>query len=264
MNSQKDILIIDDEQVIIDAIQRIIEFENLTCDSSLSVDEALNKINSNSYKLIICDIMMPGKTGFELLEILHNKKIPTPVIITTGFSTLENAVKSLFEGAIGFIPKPFTIDELISIIQRGLVYNKILKDKYNPKTFLKEKFIACPVNYYRLGYDSWMKKDLEGCVKIGLTDCFLKSVGMIESIELLKIEETIFQGSTCAKIIDSNELIHQLLSPIGGKIIGFNDNLLMDNSLLEKDPYFEGWIYRILPNNLDYEIKNLTTCNMDI
>lgn len=264
MKTQKDILIIDDEQVIIDAIQRIIEFENLTCDSSLSVDEALNKIESINYSLIICDIMMPGKTGFELLEILHNKKITTPVIITTGFSTLENAVKSLFDGAIGFIPKPFTTDELISIINRGLIYSKILKDKYNPKSFLKKDFITCPVNYLRLGYDSWMKKDLEGTVKIGLTDGFLKSVGMIENIEILKIEENIFQGSNCAKIIDSNELVHQLLSPISGRIIGINESLLLDKSLLEKDPYFEGWIYRVLPNNLDYEMKNLTSCSMNI
>jgi len=112
MEKKADILIIDDEQLIIDAIKKIAKFEDFTTDTSLDVMEALNKLDKNSYNLIISDIMMPGKTGFELLEIINQKRITTPVIITTGFSTLENAVKALNEGAMGFIPKPFTVDDL--------------------------------------------------------------------------------------------------------------------------------------------------------
>ncbi len=211
--------------------------------------------------------MMPGKTGFELLEILNNKRITTPVIITTGFSTLDNAVKALNDGAMGFIPKPFTVDELTSIIFRGMKYQVLLKNKYLPSSLIQDdllSFIHCPPKYYRLGFDSWVFENLEGTVMIGLTDLFLKSVGMINSFESYSVDETLYQGGSCLKVTDSNDLIHQLLSPISGKIIDINNKIIEDSTLLEKDPYFKGWIYRIIPNNLEHDLKNLTPCSSDI
>jgi len=267
MENKADILVIDDEQLIIDAIQKIAQFENFTTDSSLDVIEAMKKLDEHNYKLIISDIMMPGKTGFELLEIINQKRITTPVLITTGFSTLENAVRALNDGAMGFIPKPFTIDELTSIMHRGMKYKELLKNKYLPNSLLEDdllSFIPCPPKYYRLGFDSWLLEGPEGTIKMGLTDLFLKSVGMLDSFESMQIDETIFQGGTCLKIKDSNELSHQVLSPISGKIIDINKRIIEDSTFLEKDPYFKGWIYRIIPNNLEHDLMNLTPCSSDI
>jgi len=266
MENKADILIIDDEELITGAIEKIAEFENFTTDSSLDVNEALAKLETNKYNLIISDIMMPGKSGFELLEIINQRRITTPVIITTGFSTLENAVRALEDGAMGFIPKPFTIDELISVLHRGMKYQELLKNKYLPSSLIEDdllSFIPCPPKYYRLGFDTWILEGPEGTVKIGLTDLFLKSIGMVESFENLQIDETLQQGGSCLKILDNNQLTHQLLSPIGGKIIDVNQKILQDASLLEKDPYFRGWIYRVIPNNLENDINNLTSCSSD-
>lgn len=267
MENKADILIIDDEQLIIDAIKKIAEFENLTTDSCLDVMEAIKKLEENTYKLIISDIMMPGKTGFELLEILNQKRITTPVIITTGFSTLENAVKALKDGAIGFIPKPFSVDELTSILQRGIKYQKLLKNKYLPSSFTDDDLLSvipCPPKYSRLGFDSWVSEDNEGMVKIGLTDLFLKSIEMITDFESMAIDEILYQGGACLKIIDSNDQTHQLLSPISGTIIDVNSKIIDDATFLEKDPYFNGWIYRVIPNGLEHDLKNLTSCSSDI
>ncbi len=267
MANTNDVLIIDDEKVILDAIQKILSLEDLSADACLDVDIALDRLNNNSYKLIISDIMMPGKDGFQLLEILNKKRIPTPVIITTGYSTLENAVKSLYAGAMGFIPKPFTLEELISLVKRGLEYNRIFKNKYSLKTDPQNELIShvpCPPKYYRLGYDSWLNYSSEGTIKIGITDLFIKSISSIQSIELMKIDETLFQGGTCAIITDNNEMHHQLLSPISGKIIEINDKIFNSKNLLEKDPYFEGWIYRVVPGNPENEIVNLTPCSSDL
>lgn len=266
MEHNVDILIIDDEKVILDAIQKIVSMGNLSSDTCLDVDDALNKLSNKNYKLIISDIMMPGKDGFQLLEILVQKKIATPVIITTGFSTLENAVKALYDGAIGFIPKPFTTDELTSLVNRGLIYNKIFRDKYKFEKKSSDdiiSYVPCPPKYYRLGHDSWLSYSTEGTIKIGITDLFLKSINSIQSLDLMNVDETIYQGGTCAKITDKNDLVHQLLSPASGKIIEVNNQLFETEHLLEKDPYFQGWIYRIIPENVDYEIKNLTPCSSD-
>ena len=267
MKKNVDILVIDDEQVILDAVKKIADFEGLTADICLSASEALENLKNNEYSLVLCDIMMPDIDGFELLKIFRQKRITTPVVITTGFSTLDNAVKALYEGAIGFIPKPFSIEELVSIIKRGIEYGKIFSNR--KKTSLVNNgvsvdFVPCPPKYSRLGYDSWMSMVGEGLVKIGITDLFLKSIGLVKEIEFLSPEDNIYQGGTCLKILDDKDSLHQLLAPISGKIIDINEKIIVNKSLLEKDPYFSGWIYKMIPANLENELENITPCSSDI
>lgn len=267
MKKNVDILVIDDEQVILDAIKKITDYEELTSDICLNAKEALKCLELNEYSLVLCDIMMPDIDGFELLKIFHQKRITTPVVITTGFSTLENAVKALYEGAIGFIPKPFSIEELVSIIKRGIEYGKIFNKRKKSVLFnngVSVDFVPCPPKYSRLGYDSWINLADEGLVKIGITDLFLKSIGLVKEVELLNPEDTIYQGGTCLKILDDNDLLHQLLAPISGKIIEINEKIILNKSLLEKDPYFSGWIYKMIPANLENELDNITPCSSDI
>lgn len=267
MKKNVDILVIDDEQVILDAIKKITDYENLTSDICLNAKEALKFLELNEYKLVLCDIMMPDIDGFELLKIFKQKRITTPVVITTGFSTLENAVKALYEGAIGFIPKPFSIEELVSIIKRGIEYGNIFNKRKKSVLFnngVSVDFVPCPPKYSRLGYDSWINLADEGLVKIGITDLFLKSIGLVKEVELLNPEDTIYQGGTCLKIMDDNDSLHQLLAPISGKIIEINEKIILNKSLLEKDPYFSGWIYKMIPANLESELENITPCSSDI
>ena len=267
MSYEKDLLIIDDEVVILEAIKKIANSEGLSSHTCTNVNEALTNLDKKAYKLIVCDIMMPGKDGFELLKIIHQKKIHTPVLITTGYSTLENAVKALYEGAVGFIPKPFSIDELTSVIKRGIEYGKILRNKYelsiNENNNLPD-FVPCPPKYFRLGYDSWMNNIEGGLVTIGIIDLFLKSIGTLNEVDFMNIGDTIYQGGLCLKVINSKGCWHQLLSPISGSIIDMNEKVVVNKYLLEKDPYFKGWIYKVIPSNLDYEINNLTPCSTDI
>lgn len=266
MKNNVDILVIDDEQVILDAINKITGFEGYSSHLCLSANEALEQIKTNEYSLVLCDIMMPDVDGFELLSIFRQKRITTPVVITTGFSTLENAVKALYEGAIGFIPKPFSIEELVSIIKRGIEYGKIFnKKRKNPliKNRVSVDFVACPPKYFRLGFDSWLSIAEEGLVTIGITDLFLKSIGLVKEVEFLNTEESIYQGGTCLKILDNKDFLHQVLSPVSGKIIDINEKIIINKTLLEKDPYFSGWIYKIIPENLEYELENITPCSSD-
>ncbi|MBI5731312.1 MAG: response regulator, partial [Ignavibacteriales bacterium] len=173
MKEQTNILIIDDEEVVISSISKIATSEGYLVDSVLDAYSALQKISSSKYDLIICDIMLPGMDGFQFLAELESKRIETPVVMTTGYSTIENAVKSLYAGAIEFIPKPFTVDEMISVISRGIKYGSIIKlRKSNDDSVI---LVPCPAKYYRLGYSGWMNKDNDGSVLIGATDSFIKT-----------------------------------------------------------------------------------------
>jgi len=264
-NKTYDILIIDDEEVIVDAINRIANFNEYTTASATNPRDALRLLEETTFNLIITDIMMPEMNGFQFLDIVNQMNITTPVIMTTGYSTLENAVEALYKGAIAFVPKPFTLEELTSVFKRGMEYSKIF-DKYSTESDDDNllSIVPCPPRYSRLGFDSWMNEEFEGTVKIGVTDLFLNSVGTLDTIELMSIDENIHQGNSALKIIDSNEDMHQVLAPISGKIINVNDKITENINLLAKDPYFDGWIYTIIPFSLEGEVEKLTSCSSDI
>jgi CheY-like chemotaxis protein/glycine cleavage system H lipoate-binding protein len=266
MSKQFDILVVDDESVIINAVDKICSAEGLKVDSSANAEEALLKVGKNTYRLIISDIMMPEIDGFQFLEALSKMKIKTPVIITTGFSTVENAVKSLYNGAIDFIPKPFSAEELISSVSRGLKYLDIqekLVISENSANDASIIYVPCPAKYFRLGYASWAAPDNTGSVLVGVTDLFLKTIDSITEIELLKTDNEIVQGNSCAQIKSKDDLLHTVISPVSGRILERNDRLVNDTSIVEKDPYFNGWFYRIIPSDSEFELKQLIPCSSD-
>ncbi|HSP88871.1 MAG TPA: response regulator [Ignavibacteriaceae bacterium] len=264
MKKDWDILVIDDEQVIIDAVIKICTAENFSVDSAIDVKAALQKFEKNNYKIIVCDIMMPGIDGFGFLDEMNKRKISSPVIMTTGYSTVENAVKSLYTGAIDFIPKPFTSDELVNSVLRGMKYLEIQNSLKNYNRDGAEIiYVPCPAKYYRLGYSSWVVEENSGSVLIGATDLFIKTVENISDLEIFLVDDEVVQGTSCAFIKDKEERIHPLLSPVSGRIIEVNEDLKKNKSLIEKDPYFEGWFYRLIPSDSEYELKNLINCSSD-
>ncbi len=261
MEERANILIIDDEKVIIDSIAKIVDLEGYSYDYALDFQSALEKIFSNYYNLIICDIMLPARDGFQILYELESKRIETPVIITTGYSTIENAVKSLYLGAIDYIPKPFSIDEMISVIKRGMRYSEMICQKKKNKNNLL--LVPCPAKYYRLGYSCWMNKEHDGSVILGATDFFIKTIEPILNIELMNVTDTLAQAMPSVKFSTKDGLAHQMFAAISGKIIARNEKLIGNSELIEKDPYFEGWIYKIIPSELEYEMKQLIPCSSD-
>lgn len=266
MNKGSDILVIDDEQVIIDAVAKICSLDNYSVDAALTVKTAIEKILKNYYPIIICDIMMPDGDGFQILAELRRKNINSTVIMMTGYSTVENAVNSLYKGSVDFIPKPFTVDELLGSVNRATNYQNI-KDKQKQLLINKNNdellYVTCPSKYLRLGYFTWIYQEREGSVLVGVCDLFIKTIESIQKIEFQNVEDEIVQGICCASIKCSDDRIHKILSPLSGRIVGVNENIKNNPSLIEKDPYFEGWIYRIIPANLDYEIKYLIPCSSD-
>lgn len=269
MAKKFDILIIDDEQVVVDSVVKLCSSEGLKVDYALDVAGALNKLSRDSYRLLVCDIMLPDKSGFDFQQVLITRHIKTPLVMTSGFSTVENAVKSLYHGAIDFLPKPFTVDELLSVVYRGLKYAEIYESLVQSPAGSAEvatnalAHVPCPAKYYRLNYSGWVNLEFDGSATIGVTDLFLKTIHSITKINLANIDEEIIQGYTCAHFETNDTLTHQFLSPITGRILKRNEKLIENISLIEKDPYFSGWLYTVVPSNLEYELKHLSSCSSD-
>jgi len=115
------ILVVDDEQIMRDGCTRILSTEDLevaTADSGEAGLEAITK--GDGFDVVLLDLMMPGISGMEVLEAIHQVDLNILVIVITGYATVESAVEAMKKGAYDFIPKPFTPDQLRIIVNRAL------------------------------------------------------------------------------------------------------------------------------------------------
>ncbi len=101
--------------------------------------EALEDIQKNGSELVITDLSMPGMSGLELLESIRQTDIELPVIMITGFSTEDNAIKALRLGATDFIKKPYDADDLIQQVDQVLQQSAARKTEKSNRPGIKEK-----------------------------------------------------------------------------------------------------------------------------
>lgn len=111
------ILIIEDEYSLADAIAETLKKENFTTNIVTNGEEGENEALSDVYDLILLDVMLPNKDGFEILNSLRKEKIDTPVIILTAKSEMCDKLNGLENGADDYITKPFHMRELIARIK---------------------------------------------------------------------------------------------------------------------------------------------------
>jgi DNA-binding NtrC family response regulator len=107
------VLVVDDEVILCHSVDKILKRKGHKIDAVTSVADALRTLDSGkTYDLIIADLMMPQAGGLELLAAVQTSWPELPVLIITGFSSIASAVESTKLGAAGYLPKPFTPDEL--------------------------------------------------------------------------------------------------------------------------------------------------------
>ena len=111
------ILVIEDEKNLNNIIVKKLVMEKYGVDSCFNGDDALDYIFSAEYDVIISDIMLPGIDGFEILKIIREKGIKTPVLLLTALDGIEDRVKGLDYGADDYLVKPFAFDELMARIR---------------------------------------------------------------------------------------------------------------------------------------------------
>ncbi|OPL19749.1 MAG: hypothetical protein AVO35_01885 [Candidatus Aegiribacteria sp. MLS_C] len=121
-NSKKSrILVIDDEKEITALLSETLQLSGYQCDTADSAEDGLRKLRRRSgYDLLITDVRLPDASGLEVLEITGKKYPFTPVIVITGFATIESTKTALRMGAVDYIPKPFTASTVISAVGRAL------------------------------------------------------------------------------------------------------------------------------------------------
>ena len=118
MTGRLKVLVVDDEQVILDSARKILG-SDLQVLTAPDAETALRMLSSEAPDIVVSDLVLPGASGMSLLESALEHDPGLVIILTTGFSTVENAVAALKHGAFDFLPKPFTCDELLSSVARA-------------------------------------------------------------------------------------------------------------------------------------------------
>ncbi len=117
----KNILVIDDEVAVNNNIRKILNKKGFQVDQAVTKEEALERIGNHPYKLVLLDLRIPGVKGLELLQAIRNQQPEAMVIIITGYASIETAVEAARIGAIDYLPKPFTPDEIRDATERAFL-----------------------------------------------------------------------------------------------------------------------------------------------
>ena len=150
------VLVVDDEPLIRRSLSEFLTLEGYAASSASNGQEALNLLKKNKADIILSDIQMPDMDGLALLKEIKTRKITTPVILMTGYGTIENAVAAIQLGAYDYITKPIIDNEIKILLNRLIKENNILAENLR----LKDELSATRRNCFHeiVGGDEKMRK----------------------------------------------------------------------------------------------------------
>ena len=120
LNRRPQILVVDDEEIARKNLEHILEKENYDVSVASNGTEALHKLESGEFDVIITDFKMAGIDGMEILERAKIRCPDTSVIMVTGYATIPSAVEAMQKGAFYYIAKPFKLDEVRSTVKQAI------------------------------------------------------------------------------------------------------------------------------------------------
>ncbi|WP_175817514.1 nitrogen regulation protein NR(I) [Burkholderia diffusa] len=116
----KPIWIVDDDQSIRWVLEKALARDSFATKSFANVRDALAALDHETPQVLVSDIRMPGGSGLELLQAMHERLPGLPVIIMTAFSDLDSAVAAFQGGAFEYLAKPFDVDKAVELIRRAV------------------------------------------------------------------------------------------------------------------------------------------------
>jgi len=132
------IMIIDDEKVIREGLKRILDGEQYTTELCASGCAAMDKIQNIDVDLIITDLKMPGMSGIDVLKSIRILQPDIPVIMITGYSTVDTAVDAMKHGAADYITKPFTPENILKVVKRAFDQKLVIPEDLHLKKELRD------------------------------------------------------------------------------------------------------------------------------
>jgi DNA-binding NtrC family response regulator len=134
------ILVIDDEPDIRESLEALLSSENYRVDLAFNATEGLKKLETSTYDLVLVDLMMPDKSGMEVLEEIRLRDRETPLFMITAYGSIEVAVEALKRGANDYFAKPWDNEKLLIEIERMISKHRLERENTELKRALKQRY----------------------------------------------------------------------------------------------------------------------------
>jgi DNA-binding NtrC family response regulator len=134
------ILVVDDEEIVLKSCRKILEGGGHQVFTALSGEAAFDLLEKELFDIVITDIKMPGIDGIQVLERIKEKYPDVAVIMITGYSTVQSAVQAMKLGAFDYIPKPFTPDEVLIVVEKALEKKSLIHENIYLRKELEAKY----------------------------------------------------------------------------------------------------------------------------
>ena len=122
---QPKLLVVDDEENVRNSLAELLETRNFCVTATDSAENALKLLENTTFDLVLSDLLMPRIDGIALAKAIKEMGQNVPVVVMTGYASIETAVESMKAGASDFITKPFNADQITIVISRTLENRKL-------------------------------------------------------------------------------------------------------------------------------------------
>ena len=260
------ILAVDDEAIILDSFRKILVVAGYSIDTVEKGREALGLILKRDYDFVFTDLKMPEMDGLEVTKAVKHLRPDIDVIVITGYASIETAVETMKFGAMDYVQKPFTEDELIDFFNKSLIKRRDRVERQMKPTVrlitpsTKESGsrheFNVPAGIFVSRNHTWVNMEMNGTARVGLDDFVRKIVSKIDKVELPALNKEIKKGELLLAFTHNSRTI-SISSPISGKVTLVNTEHIEHPELIGLIPFELSWMCCIEPSNLSEELHSL-------
>lgn len=260
------ILAVDDEPIILDSFRKILVVAGYSIDTVEKGREALGLILKRDYDFVFTDLKMPEMDGLEVTKAVKHLRPDIDVIVITGYASIETAVETMKFGAMDYVQKPFTEDELIAFFNKSLIRRSDrIERQMKPTVRLitpttkesgsKHEFNV-PAGIFISRNHTWVNVEMNGTARVGVDDFTRKIIKNIDAVELPRLNKEIKKGEQLFALKHDSRTIG-IASPISGKVTLLNTEHIEHPELIGLIPFELSWMCCIEPSNLAEELQSL-------
>lgn len=256
------ILCVDDEEVILDSFRKILVLDGYAVDTVETGQEALGLVQTRDYDFVYTDLKMPQMSGTDVAKSVKHLRPDIDVIIITGYASVDTAVECMKHGAMDYVEKPFTEEELRLFTKHALIKRQDrIQKQLKPRVYVTgpseagaahEGEFAIPGGILVSSGHCWASLDEDGTARVGLDDFATKLIGDIDSVEFPEPGTEVKAGQPLFGITQGKRSA-RFNAPLSGKVMKVNEQY----APVEKQSYGDNWICVIEGTDLDSELGTL-------
>ena len=260
------ILCVDDEAIVLDSFRKILVLAGYSVDTVETGQEALGLGQTRDYDFVFTDLKMPEMSGTDVAKSVKHLRPDIDVVIITGYASVDTAVECMKHGAMDYVEKPFSEDELRQFTRHALIKRQDrIQRQLKPRVHVtgsaasgppRDGEFSIPGGVLVSSGHCWASIGEDGTAKVGMDDFARKLIGDIDSIEFPGIGTQVKAGEGLFEVVQGSRRA-QFHAPLSGTVVQVNERLAGDADAVEDLAYGDNWICVIESEDLDAELGTL-------